>query len=91
MNSRAISGLIAIVYLLAAYLGGGGKGLLQMTGFLVLPMACIWYSDEMGSFTGNTGRGLITSTTPGCLVAAGGWLLLSMPVIVGLAMWVMGK
>jgi len=91
MKNRLISGIVAILYLIAAYLGNGGKGLLQMIGFLALPMACIWYSEELGDFTGNTGRGFITGTTPGCLVAFGGWLLLSMPVIVGLAMWVMGR
>ncbi|MEI8139874.1 MAG: hypothetical protein WCI03_08405 [bacterium] len=75
---------MAIAYLLVPYFAGVGKSLLQMIGFLALPMACIWYSDELGSLTGNMGRGKITSTTPGCLVAFGGWLLLSMPVIVGL-------
>jgi hypothetical protein len=88
---RFISGVIAILYLIVAYLGGGGKGLLQMTGFLVLPMACIWYSEAMGDFTGNTGRGFVTSTTPGCIVAFGGWLLLFLPVVVGIIMWVEGK
>ena len=88
---RLISGIVAILYLIGAYFGGGGKGLLQTIGFLVLPMACIWYSDEMGDFTGNTGRGLITSTTPGCLIAFGGWLLLLLPVIAALIMWVVGK
>jgi len=88
---RLISGIIAILYLIAAYLGGGGKGLLTMTAFLVLPMACIWCSDEMGDFTGNTGSGLITSTTPGSLIAFGGWLLMLLPVIVGLIVRVAGK
>ena len=91
MKSRLISGAVAILYLIGAYCGGGGKGLLQMTGFLVLPMACIWYSDEMGDFTGNTGKGFITSTTPGCLVAFGGWLLLFLPFIVGVIVWMVGK
>lgn len=94
MKSRVISGIIAVVYLLGAYLGGGGKSLLQTMGFLVLPIACIWYSEEMGGYTGNTGGGLggdqITSTTPGCLVALGGWLLLFVPVIFGSVWWIMG-
>jgi len=95
MKSRVISGVVAALYLLGAYLGGGGKSLLQMIGFLVLPMACIWYSDEMGGYTGNTGLLMggdeITSTSPGCLVALGGWLLLLVPVIVGVIMWMVGK
>lgn len=92
MKGRVISGVIAAMYLLVAYFTGGGKALLQVTGFLVLPLACIWFSDEMGGYTGIAmGRGEITSTTPGCLVTFGGWLLLFLPAIVGTMWWIMGR
>ena len=37
----------------------------------------------MGGYTGaGMGCGAITSTTPGCLVVFGGWLLLLLPLII---------
>ena len=37
----------------------------------------------MGGYTGvGMGRGAITSTTPGCLIAFGGWLILLLPPVI---------
>lgn len=84
MKSRLISGIIGLVYLVGAYLAFDGETAFKVGIFLILPLACIWFSDAMGGYTGvGMGRGAITSTTPGCLVAFGGWLLLFLPVIVG--------
>ena len=81
-KSRFLSLIVALGYLIAAYFGGGWELVWRAAIFLILPLACIWFGDEMGSYTGiGTGRGAITSTTPGWLVALGGWLLLLMPVI----------
>jgi hypothetical protein len=82
MKSRILSILIAILYLVYAYHAGGGELVLRVLGYLLLPMACIWFSEEMGSYTGvGFGRGAITQETPGCLVALVGWLLLLLPLI----------
>lgn len=91
MKSRILSGIIAFGYLATAYFADG-LGLTWRVGiFLILPLACIWFSEAMGAYTGvGFGSGAITSTTPGCLVAFGGWLLLFLPAIVGLIMWVSG-
>jgi len=92
MNSRAISGMIAVIYMLLGYFTGGFKGLSSIAVYLILPMSCIWFCEEMGGYTGiGMGRGAITSTSPGCMVAFGGWLLLFLPVIVGAMMWMIGK
>ncbi|MBN1270334.1 MAG: hypothetical protein JXB04_12155 [Kiritimatiellae bacterium] len=92
MKSRSISGIIALVYLAVAYLADGPELTWRVAIFLVLPLACIWFSDAMGGYTGvGFGRGAITSTTPGCFVAFGGWLLLLLPVIAGLIMWIRGN
>ena len=82
MKGRVISGVIAVGYLVTAYLAGGWGLTWRVALFLNLPLACIWFSEAMGGYTGGTGRGAITGTTPGCFVAFGGWLLLSLPVIV---------
>jgi len=92
MIGRLISLVIAAVYLIAAYFGSGGETAFRMGMFLILPLACIWFSEAMGAYTGvGFGRGGLTSTTPGCFVAFGGWLLLALPVIVGLIMWARGN
>jgi hypothetical protein len=83
MKSKILSGIISLGYLVAAYLGSDAVTTFKLGMFLILPLACIWFSDAMGDYTGaGMGRGAITSTTPGCLVAFGGWLLLFMPLIV---------
>jgi len=63
--------------------GGGGEALFKVAIFLVFPLACIWFSEAIGDYTGPTGLGrpAITQTTPGCIVATGGWFLLFLPII----------
>jgi hypothetical protein len=43
---------------------------------LIFPLACIWFGEELGQYTGFMRGHQITHTTPGCLVAAGGWFIL---------------
>lgn len=45
----------------------------------------------MGSFTGVIRGQAITTKTPGCLVAFGGWLLLILPVIIAVIQFVSAK
>jgi len=83
MKSRIISLIIAISYLAIAFFGEGGEAFLSTLIFLILPLACIWFSEAMGGYTGIMRGQTITSATPGCFVAFGGWLLLLVPVIIG--------
>ena len=83
MKSRVISGAIAVVYLGFAAYAGGGAAVMRFVIFLVFPLACIWFSEEMGSYTGMMRGHMITTETPRCLVAFFGWVLLLLPVIVG--------
>lgn len=90
--SRLISIVIAIGYLVAAYFADGWELTWRIGLFLILPLGCIWFSDEMGAYTGvGFGRGAITSPTPGCLIAFGGWLLLFLPVIAGVVIAITGN
>jgi len=92
MKSRVLSCIIALVYLVGAYLAADGETTFKVALFLILPLACIWFSDAMGGYTGvGSGSGAITSTTPGCLVAFGGWLVLFLPVIIGLIAYFSGN
>ena len=81
MKSRIISSGIALVYLVVASVGGGGVAALKVAIFLILPLACIWFSEPMGNYSGMLMGGGPMTPTPGWLVAAGGWLLLLLPVI----------
>lgn len=83
MIGRTFSGGVVLAYLIFAWFGGGGEALFKMAIFLIFPLACIWFSEAIGDYTGSTGFGkpAITQTTPGCLVAAGGWFLLLLPVV----------
>jgi len=82
--SRILSGLVAIGYLVAAYLDAGGGGVLACAAFLVLPLACIWFSEAMGEFPGLVRLHQVTVETPAWLVACGGWLLMAVPVVAAL-------
>jgi hypothetical protein len=85
MISRTLSAVIAIAYIATAYFTDGGETAFRAGMFLILPIACIWFGDSMGGYVGGTMRGqYISSSTPGCLVVAGGWLLLILPAAIGL-------
>ncbi len=80
-TARAISAIVCVAYLLAA-LSGGAALILQALIYLAFPFACIWFGDEIGSYTGILSRGpAITQATPGCIVRAAGWVMLLLPLI----------
>ena len=83
--NRILSALLAAIYVVGGFsLGGSGTGM-KAVAFVVLPLACIWFSEPMGGYTGPTFPGSITSPTPALIVCIGGWLLLLVPVIVAAA------
>ena len=82
--SRILSAIAAAAYITIAFFTVGFEAAFKIGMFLIFPMACIWFSDAMGRFTGvMMGRSAITGKTPGFMVAAGGWLLLLLPIIMG--------
>jgi len=74
--NRGLSLLVALVYLTAAYLYGTGLDMAKVAAALLLPMACIWFPEALGEYTGTMRLHAITASTPAFLVCAGGWLLL---------------
>ena len=82
--NRILSGLVAVIYVVAASFSGGAEAAFKAFLFLILPLACIWFSDAMGGYVGPTPRGAITSPTPGSIICIAGWLLLLLPAIVGI-------
>jgi hypothetical protein len=83
-RNRIFSGLLAILYIIVAALGGGAATAFNVGMFVVLPLACIWFSEPMGRYVGPGWRGVITTPTPATLVCIAGWLLLLLP----LAVWI---
>jgi hypothetical protein len=83
---------IATSYLIFAFYGGG-EVFIRTLIFLFLPLACIFYGKEMGDMTGVRFRltfaaPLVTKSTPGVFVVFMGWVLLLMPLVVGILSYV---
>jgi len=78
---KIISLIISIIYLVIAYMFGGGEIVLKLFLFLLIPLGCIWFGDSLSSYTGNLGVHRITSESPGFLIKIAGWLLLLLPVL----------
>ena len=91
ITSRSISLLIVIIYaamfLLAAPSVSAAEvvvTLLKLMLYFLLPLACIWYGDEMGDYVGTLPGPAINRVTPGWMVKLGGWFLLFLPAILAL-------
>jgi hypothetical protein len=86
--NRLLSLVVALSYLVIAYIIGGGEILMKTVLFLVLPMAAIWYGDALGDYTGTFPSVLstfpITGRSPGSMVTVAGWILLLMPIVAGI-------
>jgi hypothetical protein len=85
--NKILSALLAITYIVVAAVHSGAETAFKFAFFLVLPLGCIWFSDAMGGYTG---LGLmkfsypITERSPGLLVCIMGWVVLLLPVIIGI-------
>ena len=80
VQSRILSTIVAASFLISVLaLGGGTVDVFRMTGFLVFPLACIWFSGALGKLTGirmGLARPVINQTTPAIGVAFAGWVLM---------------
>jgi hypothetical protein len=83
--NRTASAILAIAYIIIAIIAHR-PGLAIETGvFVILPLACIWFSEAMGRYTGLGGLAYgypITGESPGILVCFMGWIVLLLPIIV---------
>ncbi|MEP7014733.1 MAG: hypothetical protein ABI925_04770 [Verrucomicrobiota bacterium] len=81
--NRSLSMVVCLGYLAGAYLHGRGATVLWVATGLLLPMACIWFPEALGEFTGTMRLQAITAPTPAFLVWAGGWfILVGVPLLV---------
>jgi hypothetical protein len=78
--NRALSGLLAVGYVVYAFTNFRFSGAVKFTAGLLLPLLCIWFSEAMGTYTGWLYRG-ITSSSPPVLVCVLGWIVLLVPLM----------
>jgi hypothetical protein len=80
LRSRLLSLIVALLGIVVIFiLTRQPVAIFQLGLALILPLACIWFPDELGTLTGiSTGlaRPQITEPTPGIAVAIGGWILM---------------
>ncbi len=81
---RILSLAVVMVYAGVA-MWAGGLGYWKWSLSLLLPLALIWFAEEIGSMTGYYKTGYVNVQTPGVFVAFMGWLLLlGVPVLLWL-------
>ena len=83
--ARRLSLVIVLVYLVAAFIYGGWELLLIAAIVLIMPIAMIWFGDEIGDYVGGfhrIGKPYITKRSPGSLVSLFGWALLLAPIAI---------
>jgi hypothetical protein len=85
--NRILSALVALVYVVGAALAGGAEGGCKMGLVLILPLACIWFSEAMGGYTGPTTSMPITAPSPGIMVCILGWVILLLPGVFVIIAW----
>jgi hypothetical protein len=82
---KLLSLVVAVFYLVVAHRAGAGAGMcVVILAYLLLPLACIWFGDELNIFPEHIGKLYAESESPGCVVRLIGWILLALPVIVAL-------
>ena len=81
-RDASVSGLVAVAYVVAAYVASGAESAFKIALCTILPLACIWFADAMGGYVGPTTMIAITNRSPGWAVCILGWVLLLLPLII---------
>jgi hypothetical protein len=85
LASRIVALFIAVGYVVAAVCQEHELRVAAQASLLtLLPLALIWFPDEIGSYTGSVGRGgYVDTETPPALISFMGWfLLVGFPVVI---------
>jgi len=89
--SRALSLVIAAGIVVLGFRLNGIEGAASFALVLLLPLACIWFGDDLGHYMGsNFGSQAINRVTPGCMAAFAGWVLLVVIAVLGLTLTLSG-
>lgn len=86
--NRTLSLLIYFYYIYIVYASDQDiGGTVKVAAWLLLPMACIWFSDAMGQYTGMFlpySRKSITAESPAGCVLFLGWIILIIPLLIAI-------
>ena len=92
--NRTLSSIVACLYVGAALFallsnpsGDAVLILLLACLFVAAALAMVRYGEEWGGASVGVSALGIDRGTPGCFVVLGGWLLLLLPVLAGIAFW----
>jgi len=89
-RSRVFSLIIACSYIILVFFMGDQGDCLRVFSFVIFPLACIWFGDELGGYKGFV-RLIPVRQTPGCFIRFIGWFLLLLPIIVGIVYVISNK
>lgn len=86
LTSRPLSAEIALFYMIIALISGDGETIFRLGAWLIFPLACIWFSDSIGSYVGflTPFRPPVTRRSPPELLAFVAWVLLLTPLVAGI-------
>lgn len=76
MKEKVLSLLLCFVYLVGSYLYADAGTILFVAAGLIVPLVGIWFSEELASFLGPSGRRMLRGPSPTIFVKLAGWLLL---------------
>ena len=94
-SHRTVSAVVALAFIVLVALGGLSKDfrqgivmILVVCAALLLPLACIWFADDMGEYAGNLLVPGLAKPTPGVAIRIAGWFLLIVEFVVLLFLFI---
>lgn len=83
---RLLSLFVVLAYVVGTGVMAGMQSAFKIFAAMLLPLACIWFPEVMGDYTG----GRVNRRSPASFVWFFGWMLLLLPMIVGTILWLQG-
>jgi hypothetical protein len=86
--SRLLSLVLVLAYVTGTGVVAGMLSALKMLAGMIVPLACVWFPEVMGDYTGHAFT--FTKRSPASLVCFLGWVVLLLPVIIMALLWLQG-
>jgi hypothetical protein len=86
--ARLLSLFLVLVYVTGTGVIAGPVSALKMLAGMIVPLACVWFPEAMGEYTGHSST--LTRRSPASLVWFLGWVVLLLPVIIIALLWLQG-
>ena len=76
---RLASLVVLSIYLAGSFRQGGAASALAVVPYTLLPLACIWFAEQLADYRGWGNLHLVTDFSPAVLIRIGRWILLLLP------------